>query len=102
LAAGVKDDPTTTNRRLKTEKKQTILTGDQRHRDYIKNGKLTSRHADRPYVFYLIPTALYSKTILASPQMAHLALPHKLTNPSQSQKSHFFTYTTIRMINLKY
>jgi hypothetical protein len=43
MAESVKDDPTTTNRRLQTIKKQSILTGDQRHRNDIKNGQRVSR-----------------------------------------------------------
>ena len=76
------------------------MTGDQRHRNDITNGQHLNRHADRPYVFYLFPTAHFLKTISASPQVVHLALPHPQANPSQSQKSHFFAYapTEIRIL----
>ena len=45
LAASVKDDPTTTNRRLKTRKKQTILIGEHRHKNDTTNGQGVSRHS---------------------------------------------------------
>ena len=45
MAASVKDDTITTNRRLKTEKKKTILTGDQRHINDITKGQRASRHS---------------------------------------------------------
>lgn len=76
------------------------MTGDQRHRNDITNGQHLNRHADRPYVFYFFPIAHFLKTILASPQVAHLALHHPQADPSQSQKSHFFAYapTEIRIL----
>lgn len=51
-------------------------------------------------VFLFFPTAHFLKTISASPQVVHLALPHPQANPSQSQKSHFFAYapTEIRIL----
>jgi hypothetical protein len=66
------------------------VTGDQRHTIDIINGQQLNRHTDRPYVFYFFPTAHFLKTILASPQVAHLALRHPQANPPQSPKSHFF------------
>jgi hypothetical protein len=48
------------------------------------------------FLFFSHPHFL--KTILASPQVAHLALPHPQADPSQSQKSHFLP--THRPINL--
>lgn len=76
------------------------MTGDQRRRNDITNGQQLTRHADRPNVFYFFPTAHFLKTILANPQVAHLALPHPQADPSQNQKSHFFAYapTEIRIL----
>jgi hypothetical protein len=73
------------------------LTGDQRHRNDITNGQHLNRHADRPYIFYFFPIAHFLKTILASPQVAHLALSHPQADPSQSQKSHFLPTHLIKM-----
>jgi len=76
------------------------LTGDQRHRNDITNGQRVSRHSLPTLYFLFFPTAHFLKTILANPQVAHLALPHPQANPSQSQKSHFFAYapTEIRIL----
>lgn len=62
------------------------MTGDQRHRNDITNGQHLNRHADRPYVFYFFPTAHFLKTILASPQVAHLALPLPQSQPFAKPK----------------
>lgn len=53
-----------------------------------------------PMFFIFFPIAHFLKTILASPQVAHLALHHPQADPSQSQKSHFFAYapTEIRIL----
>ncbi len=61
LAASVKDDRATTYRRLKTRKKQTILTGDQ-HTEHTQTGQRVSR----PDVLYFLPNRNFFKTILAS------------------------------------
>lgn len=75
------------------------MTGDRQHKDHTSTGHL-SRHSNRPNVFYFFPTAHFLKTILANPQVAHLALPHPQADPSQNQKSHFFAYapTEIRIL----
>ena len=62
MAASVTDDSATTNGRTETEKKQTILTGNQRHRNTIVIGQQLNRHTARPYVPELkemFPTSPY-------------------------------------------
>lgn len=63
------------------------------------NNQTTTTKANAS-VFLFFPTAHFLKTISASPQVVHLALPHPQANPSQSQKSHFFAYapTEIRIL----
>jgi hypothetical protein len=77
------------------------LTGDQRHRNDITNGQHLNRHADRPYVFYFFPTAHFLKTILCQPASGTFGFtpPHK-ADPSQSQKSHFFSYADKHIVKL--
>jgi len=81
-------------------KKKTILTGDKRHRNNTTNGQRVSRHSLPTLLCFNFSQRTFLKTILASPQVAHLALPHPQSDPSQSQKSHFFAYapTEIRIL----
>jgi hypothetical protein len=53
------------------------------------DNELADTHCQH-YVFYFFPTAHFLKTILATPQVAHLVLPDTQANASQNQKSHFF------------
>lgn len=77
------------------------MTGDQRHRKNILNGQRVSRCSLPTLCFLFFSHPHFLKTILAHPQVAHLALPQPQANPSQTQKSHFFAYAQEKCINLK-
>jgi hypothetical protein len=70
------------------------LTGDQRHREDIKNGQLENRYADRPYVFYFFSTAHFLKTILASRTNGTLGFARNTSQRFAKPKEPLFTNAT--------
>jgi len=79
------------------------LTGDQ-HTDHISIGQRVSRHSLPTLSFLFFSHPHFLKTILSQPASGTFgfALTRK-ADPSQSQKSHFFTYAqghTTRMNKL--
>jgi hypothetical protein len=90
LAASVKDDRATTYRRLKTRKKQTILTGDQ-HTEHTQTGQRVSR----PDVLYFLPNRNFLKTILASRTSGTFGFaPTHKADPSAKPKEPLFSLHT--------
>jgi len=68
------------------------LTGDQRHRNNITNGQRVSRHSLPTLCFLFFPHPHFLKTILCQHASGTFGFaPTHKANPSQSQKSHFFT-----------
>jgi len=78
------------------------LTGDQRHRNDTTNGQRVSRHSLPTLCFLFISNPHFLKTILSQPASGTFGFaPTHRTDPSQSQKSHFFAYAQTKFINLK-
>jgi hypothetical protein len=87
---------------INKKKKQTILTGDQRHRNDITNGQRVGRHLLPTLLcFIFFPTAQNILKFYANPQMAHLVLPNAQADPSQNQKSHFLPPHQMTIMGIK-
>ena len=98
LAASVKDDTTTTNRRLKTKKKQTILTGEHGHKNDTTNGQRVSRHSLPALLcFNFFPTAQKILKFYADPQTAHWLLPQPHKPTLQAKAKEPFLPTHLKM-----
>ena len=71
--------------------RQTILTGNQKHIEYIATGQRVIQHSSRPKVFYFFPHRTFLKIILASRTNGTFAFaPTHKTNPSAKAKEPFF------------
>jgi len=90
LGASVKRQRPDRKLRAEKQKKQTILTGDQRHTDHITNGQRVSRHSLPKLLYFLFFPPHIFLIQFAIAQMAHWLLPqpHKPTH-RQNPKSHF-------------
>ena len=77
-----------TDRKFKPKQRQTILTGDQRHRNNIATGQHLNRHADQRCVFYFFPTAQKKLKFCQHTIGTFASRTSRHTNPSL-QKSQF-------------
>jgi len=99
VSSKCKGRPDNNNQTTKTRNNQTILTGDQRHRNDFTNGQQLSRYVIRHYVYYFFSTAHFLKTILSQPASGTFGFfPTHKANPSQSQKSHFLSSTLLTLL----
>lgn len=77
------------------------MTGDQRHRNDIINGQRVSRHSLTTLCFLFFSHPHFLKTILCHPASGTFGFaPSHKANPSQSQKSHFFSYADKNIMKL--
>jgi hypothetical protein len=74
------------------------LTGEQEHRNDIKNGQHQNRHADQPNVFYFFTTAHFLKTILSQPTNGTFGFARHTSRPFAKPKEPNFANRTDKTV----